>query len=191
MTGTKQRQAPSCRQTIIIKKALQYKYMAIMAVSVLVGFLIFAMEVGWSLASVYREHPALLDPLFTQLGVLLPAFLLKVLIYFAIVLLVAGVISHKMAGPIYKFEKSASVLCTGDLTHRVFLRKGDQLTELQGALNGMSASLQELVKTDRAAAQKIAAELAELAASSQDHTLRARLTALGEEAKNITSGFKI
>lgn len=191
MTETTRSQAQFCRQTIIIKKALQYKYMAIMAISVLVGFLIFAMEVGWSLASVYREHPALLDPLFTQLGLLLPAFLLKVLIYFVIVLLVAGVISHKMAGPIYKFEKSASTLCTGDLTHRIFLRKGDQLTELQGAINGMASSLQELVKTDRAAAQKIAAELENLAASVQEPPVREKLLALAENAKTITMGFKI
>ncbi|NLO91344.1 MAG: methyl-accepting chemotaxis protein [Elusimicrobia bacterium] len=191
MTETTRSQAQFCRQTIIIKKALQYKYMAIMAISVLVGFLIFAMEVGWSLASVYREHPALLDPLFTQLGLLLPAFLLKVVIYFVIVLLVAGVISHKMAGPIYKFEKSASTLCTGDLTHRIFLRKGDQLTELQGAINGMASSLQELVKTDRAAAQKIAAELENLAASVQEPPVREKLLALAETAKTITMGFKI
>ena len=64
----------------------------------------------------------------------MPAFLLKLFIYFAIVLLVAGVVSHRMAGPIYKFEKSAAVLGGGDLTHRIFLRNGDQLLELQEAL---------------------------------------------------------
>jgi len=190
MTGTETR-TKNTRHTIIIKKGLQYRYMAIMAASVLAGFLIFGMEIGWSFSSVYREHPALLFPLFTQLGVLLPAFLLKLFIYFAIVLLVASVVSHRMAGPIYKFEKSAAVLADGDLTHRIFLRNGDQLLELQEALNNMTASIQDRVKADRQRAERIAAELAALSAQEKDPAVREKLAALETKARAITSEFTV
>jgi len=162
-----------------------------MAASVLVGFFIFAIEIGWSLSSIYKEHPTLISPLLSQLGILLPAFFLKLLIYFAIVLLVAGIVSHRMAGPIYKFEKSAAALCSGDLTHRVFLRKGDQLLELQEALNEMTASIQDKVKADRQSAEQVSAELAALATQAQDPTLRTRLSALSAKTKDITSEFKV
>lgn len=190
MTGTETRRQ-NTRHTIIIKKGLQYRYMALMAASVLAGFLIFAMEIGWSLSSVYREHPALLSPLFTQLGVLLPAFLLKLFIYFAIVLLVAGVVSHRMAGPVYKFEKSAAVLGSGDLTHRIFLRNGDQLLELQEALNNMTVSLQDRVKTDRQRAQRLAEDLAAMSAQEKDPALREKIAALEAKARAITSEFTV
>jgi len=190
MTET-ERRTKNSRHIIIIKKGLQYRYMALMAASVMAGFLIIAMEVGWSLSSIYKEHPALLSPLFTQLGVLLPAFLLKMLIYFAIVLLVAGVVSHRMAGPIYKFEKSAAVLGGGDLTHRIFLRNGDQLLELQEALNDMTASLQDRVKADRQKAERLAADISALAAQEKDPALREKLAALEARAKTITSEFNV
>ena len=44
-------------------------------------------------------------------------------------------LSHRIAGPLYRFEKDLAEMAQGDLTKRIALRKTDQLTELKEALN--------------------------------------------------------
>ncbi|MFH1620021.1 MAG: methyl-accepting chemotaxis protein [bacterium] len=167
------------RKTILVKKDLQYRYMALMVVSVLVGFLIVGLEISWTLSRIIVEHPMLL-PLLDRLAEMLPLFGIKMLIYMGIVLIVSGVISHRMAGPVFKFEKSAQIAASGDLTHRVYLRQGDQLMELQNEFNLMMGSLQEKVKKDRQTAAEIAAGLDDIPREE----IRKKLS-------EITSGFMI
>jgi nitrogen fixation/metabolism regulation signal transduction histidine kinase len=70
----------------------------------------------------------------------------KLLIYILIVVIASAVISHKIAGPVYKFEKTCEKISEGDLTQRVFLRKGDSLIELQSAFNNMIEKLHSVIK---------------------------------------------
>ena len=44
-------------------------------------------------------------------------------------------LSHRIAGPLYRFEKSLGEIKTGNLSYRIRLRRTDQLEELQDALN--------------------------------------------------------
>lgn len=44
-------------------------------------------------------------------------------------------LTHRMAGPLYRFEKSLNEIANGDLRYRIRLRKTDQFTELQNSLN--------------------------------------------------------
>ena len=69
------------------------------------------------------------------------------LVSFVGIVLVAGIsiaiagtvvfilLSHQIAGPLYRFEKSLEEIARGDLTGRIHLRKTDQLKKLQSALN--------------------------------------------------------
>ena len=77
---------------------------------------------------------------------MMPLFGIKIIMYMVMVLIVAAVVSHRMAGPVFKFEKSCATVGEGDLTHRVFLRKGDQLTDLQDQFNNMTGAVNEVVK---------------------------------------------
>lgn len=52
-------------------------------------------------------------------------------------------ISHRIAGPLYRFEKIINEITGGDLTKRVSLRKTDQLTELKEALNILMESFDQ------------------------------------------------
>ena len=51
--------------------------------------------------------------------------------------------SHRIAGPLYRFQKSLSELTLGDLTGRVHLRRRDQLGDLGETINLLA------VETDR------------------------------------------
>jgi nitrogen fixation/metabolism regulation signal transduction histidine kinase len=133
------------RKTILVKKKLQYRYMALIFLSVLVAFIIVGLDLMWNVSKVVNEHP-MMQPLLEDLFNMAPLFVIKVGVYLLIVLIVSAVVSHRMAGPIYKFEKSCDTVAAGDLTHRVFLRKGDQLTDLQDQFNNMTGAVNETVK---------------------------------------------
>lgn len=178
------------RRTILIKKGLQYRYMALILISVLIGFLIVGLEVSWTLSKILAEYP-MMQPSLDHMAGMVPLFLLKLGIYMGIVLIVSGIVSHRMAGPIYKFEKSAQIIASGDLTHRVFLRKGDQLTDLQDELNKMLASMQSRIKEDRNRISQVASRIDEIASKSSDSNLHTELLKLKDQLSGITGGFKI
>ncbi len=54
-------------------------------------------------------------------------------------------LSHRIAGPIYRIEKSIQGMQEGDLTMRIFLRDKDELTELAEQFNQMSATLNQKI----------------------------------------------
>jgi len=147
MTENTQAKAPAQfqRKTILIKKHLQYRYMALLFICVLLGFLISALDILWTIADVVNKHP-MMQPLLDEMAGMLPLFGLKIAMYMLMVLIVSAVISHRMAGPIFKFEKSCATVAEGDLTHRVYLRQGDQLTDLQDQFNNMTGAFNEVTR---------------------------------------------
>jgi len=76
---------------------------------------------------------------------------------FLIIALIVGVIvalagmltfmllSHRLAGPLYRFEKSLENISRGDLTYRIKLRSADQLTDLQESLNGFTENMERQI----------------------------------------------
>ena len=53
------------------------------------------------------------------------------------------ILSHRIAGPLYRFEKDLGDIGYGDLTKRINLRKTDQLTDLKEALNSLIATFDD------------------------------------------------
>lgn len=51
-------------------------------------------------------------------------------------------VSHKIAGPLYRFEKSLDEICRGDLTHRFTLRSKDEMGELADKLNRFNSKME-------------------------------------------------
>jgi methyl-accepting chemotaxis protein len=54
-------------------------------------------------------------------------------------------VSHKIAGPIFRFEKELKEIGQGDLTKKIMPRKKDQITDLADCLNSMVFSLRQKV----------------------------------------------
>lgn len=149
------------RKTILIKKKLQYKYMTLIIASVLIAFLIVGLDLVWTVSKFMNEHP-MMQNIIGDINSMAPLFLIKIVMYMIIVVIVSAVVSHRMAGPVFKFERSVAVLGKGDLTHRVILRKGDHLTELQDGFNDMARNLQDAVKADRTIVRGVSSELKNL-----------------------------
>lgn len=133
------------RKTIIVKRNLQYRYMFIISFTSIVAFMLVALDVIWNIYKVVEEHPGMI-PMLDEIFSNIPLMAFKLLIYILIVVIASAVISHKIAGPVYKFEKTCEKISEGDLTQRVFLRKGDSLIELQSAFNNMIEKLHSVIK---------------------------------------------
>ena len=177
------------RRTVLVKRSLQLKYIGMVFLSVLASSLLLLLDVYWSMA-----RPILIDNpgLAQQVGEIHAIVLVKLGLCLVIMLLISLYVSHRFAGPIYRFEKSAQIAASGDLTNRVCLRTGDELAELQDEFNGMLASLQALVQKDRTLVSRLSAKL-EAAANRlpEGGTTRAELESIKIELSRITRSFKV
>lgn len=175
------------RRTVLIKRALQLKYIGMVFFSVLLASLIVGGDIYYTMARmVLAENPSM-TPAVSQFNWII---MVKLALYLGLMLMISLYVSHRFAGPIYRFEKSAQIVASGDLTHRVSLRTGDELLELQEEFNGMVASLQGLVQKDRNLAARLSERLSTAIKKAPDE-LGEELRSLRMELEHLTQSFKV
>lgn len=69
------------------------------------------------------------------------SFLVQCLVMLVLTIVINIYVSHKIAGPVFRYEHSLRALRDGDLTHVVRTREGDQLKSLVAALNELIADV--------------------------------------------------
>ena len=137
---------PFQRRTIFIKKSLQLRYMILIVTCVLCGLAIMGMELVATLNDLFDAYPVLMQPIYDEFGPIVSAFFYKIAIYILLVVIISAIVSHKMAGPVYRFEQTCKAIAKGDFSQRVHLRKGDRLTDLQNEFNKMMDVVEERVR---------------------------------------------
>lgn len=190
---------PYKRSVYLIKTGLQLRYMTIM----LISMLIMSFVVGWTI------YYSIWDPIsseeLTSIADLAQVFhgVNNALVWrLPFILIIAGAfsvfLSHKIAGPVYKFEQSAKRIAAGDLTLRIKLRKGDEMQSLADIFNSMTESLENLVITDRkiisriiGIARNMPSDSEELKSMSPDESkkLIAELGSAIEDLRMVTGNF--
>jgi len=134
------------RRTIFIKKNLQIRYMILMVACVLCGLAIMGLELTATLNDLFDDYPVLVQPIYDEFVPIVSSFFYKIAIYVLLVIIISAIVSHRMAGPVYRFEQTCKKIAQGDFSQRVHLRKGDQLTELQQAFNNMMDEVEKRLK---------------------------------------------
>jgi methyl-accepting chemotaxis protein len=179
------------RGIVLVKRGLQTKFIVFVMMCVLLSVCLILGDIYYMFGRdsvVELMDPGLYD-LFIQINKVL---LIKVVVFMFVVAVVTIFLSHKLVGPIYRFEKSTQQVATGDLTHRVHLRQGDELMDLQDQFNKMVQSIHDRVAKDRSLAERISRQLDELL---QDKGLSAdslsRLKQIRTEVDHITHEFKV
>jgi len=131
------------RRQYLIKPRLQFRIAFIVLISMVMvlmvsfaGFYFFAVE-----ELVKFNHPRI--PLIIER--VNYALLVSFCISAAAVTLAVIYLTHKIAGPLYRFEKSMEVVGQGDLTHVVRTRRGDELKDLEVSFNEMIKNLRQRV----------------------------------------------
>jgi methyl-accepting chemotaxis protein len=78
---------------------------------------------------------------------------LRLLLITPLFILIGTILSHRIAGPIYRIGKYVDSLMSGDLTRNLSLRKKDELKPIAAKLSELCRQM----KDDRAKRQRIAA----------------------------------
>ncbi|OIO05480.1 MAG: hypothetical protein AUJ52_13705 [Elusimicrobia bacterium CG1_02_63_36] len=183
------------RRTVLVKRTLQLKYAAVVFAAVLFTGIIVGADIYYTMVRFVQEVDPGMMPMLAQV---IRMGAVKLIIFLGIMGLVTLFVSHRWAGPIYRFERSAQVVSTGDLTHRVSLRTGDDLMELQDEINAMIASLQRMVQKDRSLVDHLTAsidraiqDLPESASREDVERLRKNLDSVRTEIRHLTRAFTI
>jgi methyl-accepting chemotaxis protein len=178
------------RRTVLVKRQLQFKYVGMVFLSVLCAALIIGGDIYYNMYRLIVTEAPALAAAASQFNSII---LVKLVLYLALMLLISVFVSHRFAGPIFRFEKSAQSVAKGDLTHRVSLRTGDELMELQEEFNAMITGLQVLVQKDRNLVAHLAARVEEIAKKIPESAAAARedLVSLKLELQHLTQSFKV
>jgi len=118
--------------------------------------------------------------------------IILIMLIVAIGIGIAGMIvfimlSHRIAGPLYRFEKDIMEVGSGDLTKRINLRKTDQLAELKESLNIFIDSLDQKMSRIK----NNLAELKELVSKKDDPGNIEKIYEMMELLNEDVEGFKV
>ncbi|MBU3911107.1 MAG: hypothetical protein KKD90_00795 [Candidatus Omnitrophica bacterium] len=150
------------RRQYIIKRGLQFRYIGIVFVlailaSLVTGYTVFA--TGWTLlgaklANVYPQGRLLVVLKATNMALIRNLLLVSPFIF-----ILGLFFSHKIAGPVYRIEKSLYEIIKGNLTLKFRLRKGDELWDLANLLTTMTESFNNSVSSNKDAIVKAQREM--------------------------------
>lgn len=142
------------RKIIIIDKVLQFRYAGIliasmiMVIGIIVGNIMYFVQANKEIIATSPGAGALIYGMTKSLVIILICYVILVTIYSLFV-------SHKFAGPIYRFKQTLNDMANGDLTARVFLRDKDELNDMRESLNKAVKKIHTLVKQDKEKTQEI------------------------------------
>ncbi len=94
-------------------------------------------------------------------------------------------VTHRFAGPLYRFHQVVDRIAAGDLSTGFKLRKGDDLVELETALNRAIESLAVTIQEAHRPLNDLTVRLETLAKQGRGGPLEQDLTALLERAQEV------
>lgn len=138
------------RRNYFIKKEFQFKFIVKFCLIMLAGIVLSTCVVFLfsqdTLTSSFKDSSLVIE---STGSAILPTILITNLITLAIITVaVIGVtlfISHRIAGPMFRFEKDIDRISQGDLRVRINLRKKDQFSAMAESFNSMASSLHEKI----------------------------------------------
>ncbi len=134
------------RRHYFIRKDFQGRFVLRFFLAILLGALIFTIILGvfssHTLTVTYEDSYLRVDrtpkALFLQI---LRAHGAYILILGVAISIVSVFLSHRIAGPLYRLEKSVEDISKGNLSFRINLRRKDEVKELANLINGMIDTL--------------------------------------------------
>ncbi len=183
------------RRTVFIKKRFQadfsIKFLVLIVIESLLAIALFGYLSRGTFITGYTGS----DIIIARTGdYFLPTLLLANLLVIGATAVAGFVImlyaSHKIAGPLYRFEKSLEEIGAGDLTHRFTLRSKDQLGELAGKVNEFSTRLEGAVSGIKGEMDGLHAALFAISSGLMEGADREELLKRLEEAKKRLDGLE-
>lgn len=134
------------RRQVYIKKKFQnnfiFKFTMVLVLGGILSVSLTLFNTQGTLTTSYINSKLVVQS--TPLAIM-PSVIFTTLITTIILGIVAGfvtlLVSHKIAGPMYRFENDIQRIATGNLKDRIRIRHGDQFQEMANSLNQMIDSL--------------------------------------------------
>jgi methyl-accepting chemotaxis protein len=178
------------RRRYFVKKEFQLKFILKFCLLVLIGTMIstallflFSQD---TLTSSFQQSRLVIKS--TGLAIL-PSVVYTNLITLGVIaiatIIVTLFVSHKMAGPLFRFEKELKDIGEGDLTRRVILRKKDPVGDIAVCLNNMIAGLHDKILDIQTEVGRI------LASASRQNAPKGLIEELNGLQRKIGSNFKL
>ena len=128
------------RKQYLLKKGFQLRFMIVIIISMVLIALVTSLSIYSALMHTlvnqfHGENLALIKHAITY-----KLFMRSVLLIFAIAI-ISIFISHRMAGPVYKFENTIRALAQGKEVEEIRLRKRDEFYDLAMAINYLIKSM--------------------------------------------------
>ncbi|MFQ5735277.1 MAG: HAMP domain-containing protein [Thermodesulfobacteriota bacterium] len=176
----------AARKKIIVKPEYQLKlaltfFIYIVIYSAILGFIIFypLYSALNSAASIDEQARISSMVLFLHKRVWIGFFLVAVL---AAVHAIFS--SHRVVGPMYRFERMIEELTSGNYAHRIRIRKRDEFKEMEGLLNALAQELELRRNRDAAFCNDVKTRLEMISAM-----LEAEGAEYPEDVKHLTQGL--
>ena len=150
------------RRQYLIKRGMQFRYIGlvfalVIMCSLLTGYTVFA--TGWAflgekLANVYPQGRLVYVFRATNLALIRNLFLVSPLVF-----IIALFSSHKIAGPVYRIEKTLEEINNGNLALKIKFRRGDELWDLADLINVMIENFNKTIASSKDAGKDTRASL--------------------------------
>ena len=130
------------RRQVYIKKDFQTRFIIkfvlvlVLAGAISIGLTLFSTQ-GTLTSSFSNSKLVIQNTSLAIMPSVIYTTLITTIVVGLIVVIVTLLVSHKIAGPIYRFEKDVERITKGDLKSQIHIRQGDQFAELATALNTM------------------------------------------------------
>ena len=148
------------RRQYFVQKEFQFKFILKFCIVLLVGIvvstgLLVLFSKGTLTSSFEQSRLVIKNTAFA----ILPSVFLSNLITLGLITLativVTLLVSHKLAGPLFRFQKELNQISEGNLTQAIKLREKDQITPMAESLDQMRVNLQEKVIAIKEEVEKI------------------------------------
>jgi len=131
------------RKQIYINMDLQFKYSLILIFTMFIEMVIVGLALLYVFSQPKPEVPGANIYFIYKV-------VLAIIIFLTLCNITVGVyLSHKVAGPLFRFVMCTREVANGNLKIMVNLRKGDELKELENAFNDMTERMRAVIREDR------------------------------------------
>lgn len=184
------------RRNYFIGKDFQGRFILRFFLTILIGAIVFTAILSifsaHTLTVTYEDSYLRLDrtpkALFFQI---IRAYGVYIVLLGVVISVVSLFLSHRIAGPLFRLERSVEEITKGNLSFRIILRKKDELKELATLMNTMVETLSGRLKEVRRYADAAHGEMAGLSAKVTEGSTSAK--EIGErisEAVNSIENLK-
>ena len=150
----------SRRRQVYIRGSFQKRFVLQFCAVVLFGCLLFGVILyAYSTRTLTTAFIHSRLHIMSTADFLLPALSFTTLIVVVLVAIAVAIrvllFSHKIAGPLYRLEKTAQAIGQGDLSFRIRLREGDELQNFAQSMDGALVNLRRHVQVMQEQAKRL------------------------------------